>query len=142
MVKITGTVPASAPVAWVTATATVGLASSLTIVTVPVPVAIVAPTGGFSTTVNVSLASPAVSPLIVMVKVFVVWPAVNDTVPLAATKSPDAEVAVPLAVAHPMLIGPGAADDSVTVRVTRLVPALPSLIETLLIEADGGAASS
>src|SRR5437763_13208248 len=41
-----------------------------------------------------------------------------------------------------MVIGPGAADDSVTVRVTRLVPALPSLIETLLLEADGGAGSS
>src|SRR4051812_16938109 len=99
MVKITGTVPASAPLAWGGATATarlvwaagvrgkttgrgpaaaprgggaataaVGLASWLTIAPGRVPAAIVAPTGVFSTTVNVSLASTAVSPLMVMVK--------------------------------------------------------------------------
>ena len=57
IVNTIGTWPCSAPLKVVPARAIVGLASSLTMVPVPVPVAIVAPDGLDRMTVNVSFAS-------------------------------------------------------------------------------------
>ena len=58
--------------------------SSLTIVTWPVPSAIVSPLGAESTTWNVSFGSTAVSPSTVTVICAFVVPAANVTVPEAA----------------------------------------------------------